>query len=195
MDLLIDIAQAAGLAAAAGLWPFLPLLLAGLLARADAGVDFTQTDYSFLEAAPFLAGVALATLVVLVLRPGARGGSRPGAVKAPLGLLALAAGALLFAGSLAGDGHVAWPGLVAGATCAALARAAAARLLARTAQRLDAGTRPTLVLYLAAAALILAGLSVLAPPVAVPALALLVWLLVGDRRRQGRKYAGLRVLR
>ena len=41
----------------------------------------------------------------------------------------------------------------------------------------------------------LAALSVVAPPVGVIGLALLLWLLVGGRRREGQKYAGLRILR
>ena len=40
-----------------------------------------------------------------------------------------------------------------------------------------------------------AGLSVLFPPLAVVFVAALVWLLLGGRRRQGEKYAGLRILR
>jgi hypothetical protein len=38
-------------------------------------------------------------------------------------------------------------------------------------------------------------LSVLAPPVGPIALILLLWLLVAGRRREGQKYAGLRILR
>ena len=46
-----------------------------------------------------------------------------------------------------------------------------------------------------AAGLVLAGLSVLVPPVSLVALAFLVWLLLQQRRRAGQKYAGLRILR
>jgi hypothetical protein len=42
---------------------------------------------------------------------------------------------------------------------------------------------------------LLAGLSVLAPPVGVIGLAALLWLLLAGRRREGEKYAGLRILR
>jgi hypothetical protein len=42
---------------------------------------------------------------------------------------------------------------------------------------------------------LLAALSVLAPPVGLIGLLLLVWLLVAGRRREGQKYAGLRILR
>jgi hypothetical protein len=195
MDLLLDIAQGAGLAAAAGVWPFTPLLAAGLLAGADAGLDFTGTDYAFLEGAPFLIGLGLATAIALLAGRRDAGEESADPVAAILAVIAVAGGALLFAGSLADDGHTAWPGLVAGVACAALGRAAAVRLLGRAGRRLDAGTRSTLVLYAAAGALALAGACVLAPPVALPALAFLAWLLVGDRRRRDSKYAGLRVLR
>ena len=42
---------------------------------------------------------------------------------------------------------------------------------------------------------LLAALSVLAPPVGVIGLLLLGWLLLAGRRREGQKYAGLRILR
>ena len=40
-----------------------------------------------------------------------------------------------------------------------------------------------------------AGLSVLAPPISLVALAFLAWLLIQQRRRADQKYAGLRILR
>jgi hypothetical protein len=44
-------------------------------------------------------------------------------------------------------------------------------------------------------ALLACGLSILFPPLAILVAAALAWLLVGGRRRQGEKYAGLRILR
>jgi hypothetical protein len=38
-------------------------------------------------------------------------------------------------------------------------------------------------------------LSVVGPPIGVIGLAALVWLLFSARRREGQKYAGLRILR
>ena len=55
--------------------------------------------------------------------------------------------------------------------------------------------RDWLPAYAEAGALALAGLAVLAPPVGLLALAFFAWLAVGQRRRDGRKYAGLRILR
>ena len=43
--------------------------------------------------------------------------------------------------------------------------------------------------------MLLAALSVVAPPVGPIALLLLLWLLFAGRRREGQKYAGLRILR
>jgi hypothetical protein len=43
--------------------------------------------------------------------------------------------------------------------------------------------------------LLLAGASILFPPLAILVLAGLGWLLAGGRRREGEKYAGLRILR
>jgi hypothetical protein len=50
-------------------------------------------------------------------------------------------------------------------------------------------------LYAEATGLLLAALSVVAPPVGPIALALLLWLLLAARRRGEQKYAGLRILR
>jgi hypothetical protein len=43
--------------------------------------------------------------------------------------------------------------------------------------------------------LVACGLSILFPPLALLVLAGLLWLLLGSRRREGEKYAGLRILR
>lgn len=196
MHLLLLIAQGAGLSAAVGIRPILPGLLAGALAAGNLGVDFDHTRYAFLESPGFLLALVLVLLAATVLE------RRLGAARAeagPLGAavagLGLGLGALLFAGSLADEGYVSWPGLVGGLVCAALAQAAVRSLFRRTRARLDAQSGAALSIYGEGAGLLLAGLSVLAPPVGIVALALLAWLLVTGRRREGRKYAGLRVLR
>src|SRR3954469_19255633 len=81
MAFVFDLLQGAGLAAAIGIRPFLPVLLAGALAAADAGLDFDGTDFSFLEAWPFLLGVL--ALVVVLDRARRRAG-QDGAERAPL---------------------------------------------------------------------------------------------------------------
>ena len=72
---------------------------------------------------------------------------------------------------------------------------AARTLFARVRRRLDAEAAGALPLYAEGAALVAAGLSILFPPLALLVVAALAWLLTGGRRREGEKYAGLRVLR
>jgi hypothetical protein len=82
-----------------------------------------------------------------------------------------------------------------GAACGALTAAAARSILQRTRRRLDAQAAAALPLYAAGAAVVVAGLSVAGPPLALLALAFFVRLLAGGKRREGEKYAGLRILR
>lgn len=196
MHLLLDIAQGAGLAVAVGVRPFLPALLAGALASANLGVDFGGTRYAFLEQAGFLLALVLLLVAVVAIerRLGADRLER-GPLGAAVAGLGLGLGALLFAGSLADEGFLSWPGLIGGLLCAAIAQAAARSLFRRTRARLDDAGRGALVLYAEGAGVAIAGLAVLAPPVGLVALALVAWLFVTGRRREGAKYAGLRVLR
>jgi hypothetical protein len=104
-------------------------------------------------------------------------------------------GALLFAGTLDDRFDTWWPGIPAGIACAALAAAAARSLLSRVRRRLDQEAAAALPVYVEGAALVLAGLSVLLPPLGLAGLVALGLLLVRSRRREGEKYAGLRILR
>ena len=67
MRYLLDMLQAAGLGSATGIRPFLPALVAGALGRADAGVDFEGTSFSFLESPVFLAALVVAVVLTVVL--------------------------------------------------------------------------------------------------------------------------------
>jgi hypothetical protein len=198
MHLVLYIGLGVGLAVAAGLRPFLPALLAGALAAGKAlGLTFAHSDFSFLQAGGWLVAVTAALLVSYVLQM--RVGSdrlELGPAGAALAGVGVGVAALLFAGTLAGQHDLAWPGLLGGAACGALSQAAVRPLLARTRARLpDRTARDALTLYLDGVALLLTGLVALLHPLGFVALALVVWLLVASRRRAGEKYAGLRILR
>ena len=196
MDFVLDLLQGAGIAAAIGIRPFLPVLLAGALASADVGLDFDGTDFSFLESWGFL--LAVLVLVMAVDFVGRRAGrdatERPPLLYVLL-IIALALGALLAAGSVADRSDDWWAGVIAGAACAALGFQAARSLFGRVRRRLDEQAAAALPVYAEAAALAAAGLSILFPPLAVLIIAALIWLLAGGKRRAGEKYAGLRILR
>ena len=196
MDFILDLLQGAGLAAAVGIRPFLPVLLAGALASADVGLDFSGTDFSFLEEWPFLLGVLV---VVAVLDVVGRRAGRDAVDRPPLlyilAAVALVLGALLAAGSVADRSSDWWAGAIVGVACAALGFQAARLLFARVRRRLDPQAANALPVYAEGAAVGAAGVSILFPPLALLVIGALIWLLFGGRRRADEKYAGLRVLR
>lgn len=196
MHLVFDIFQGLGIAAAVGIRPFLPALVVGALAAAGVQISFAHTDFAFLQEAPFLFGMAVGALALLLLeRSLARfAGSRRPLVIVVLGLT-LAIGALEFSGALAQNHYAVVGGVIGGVLCAALGAAATAPLLSRVRTRLDAQAASALPLFAEGAAVVFAALSVVAPPVGLIGLVLLAWLLVASRRREGEKYAGLRILR
>ncbi len=184
-----------GLALACGLRPYLPTLLAGALGSAGAlGVGFTQ-HFHFLQAGWWLIAVALVFVnsYLLQLRLGQE---RFQAVVAPaIAAQAVAAGALLFAGTLAAHGDAWWPGLIGGAAAAALALRASGPVIARARERLpDRAAREALTVYLDAVALLLAALVALLHPLGYVVVALLAWFAWRGRGRSAEKYAGLRIL-
>ena len=196
MDFVLDLLQGAGIAAAIGIRPLLPVLLVGALASVEAGIDFDGTDFSFLEKPPFLLGVLALVAVSDIARR--RLGDRAfdaGAGLAALAAVAVALGAIEAAGSLADRDHPVVPGFVVGAAAALLGLAAARSLFGRVRARLDPAAAGALPVYAEGLAVLAAGLSVLFPPLALVVLAALAWMLLGSRRREGEKYAGLRILR
>jgi hypothetical protein len=192
LKLLIDILQGAGLAGAAGVRPFLPALVAGALARANVGIDYEHTPFSFLERPGWLLAVVLALIAVVILH---RKGIAEDRVESATQGIGIGLGALLFAATLADHFHVWWPGLLAGGLCAALAGAATRSLMTRVRARLDAEARGALPVYLEGTAVLLAGLSVIVAPISLLALGFFAFMLRGGKRREGEKYAGLRILR
>jgi uncharacterized membrane protein len=196
----------AGLAAACGLRPFLPVLLAGALGSAGAlGVGFGQGHFHFLQSGWWL----LAVVVVLVLAYGlqfllglaptidpAERKRRNDPLAASLTGLAFGGGALLFAGTLAAHGDAWWPGVLGGFAVVGVAQRASGPVVVRARARLtDRASREALTVYLDAAALLFAALAALLHPLGYVAVALLAWFALRGRARKNEKHAGLRILR
>jgi hypothetical protein len=196
----------AGLAAACGLRPFLPVLLAGALASADAlGVSFSHDPFRFAEADWWLLVVAIAFVAAYALQlllgqsalpePDAER-ARPQPLAAALAGLSYGAGAVLFAGTLAAHGDAWWPGIIGGLAAVALAQRAVLPVFARARARLaDGAAKQALTVYLDAASLLVAVLVALLHPLGYVVLALLAWFALRGRARGEEKYAGLRILR
>jgi hypothetical protein len=195
MKLVLDILQGLGLASATGLRPFLPALLAGALAREDLGLDFDHTQFAFLESPWWLLALVVGLVVTMLARRLVEAG--PG--EAALSGLGIGLGALLCAASIDDRHKVWWYGLILGAIIAYLASSVSRQLFARVRARFssagDASAAAALPFYAEAAGLVVAGLSVLLPPLSIVVIGFLIALLVTGRRRAGQKYAGLRILR
>jgi hypothetical protein len=196
----------AGLAAACGLRPFLPVLLAGALASSSVlGVSFAHDPFRFAQADWWLLVVAVALVVAYAIQlllgmsalPDAdaeRGGPQP--LAAAIAGLGYGAGAVLFAGTLAAHHDAWWPGLLGGLAIVWLTQRSVLPVFARARARLADGTaKQALTVYLDAVSLVLAALVALLHPLGYVALALLVWLALRGRARGEEKYAGLRILR
>jgi hypothetical protein len=204
--IFFDIGLGAGLAAACGLRPFLPVLLAGALGSASAlGVSFSHGSFRFLQAGWWLLAVtvvlALAYALQLLLRlsptldPRARG-QRDSLLAACLSGLAFGTGAALFAGTLAAHGDASWPGVLAGFAVVGLAQRASGPVILGARTRLtDRAAREALTVYLDAAALVLAALVCALHPLGYVLVAMLAWFTWRGRSRAEEKYAGLRILR
>ncbi|HMD57096.1 MAG TPA: DUF4126 family protein [Solirubrobacteraceae bacterium] len=194
-----------GLAAACGLRPFLPLLLAGALASAGIlGVTFGSGSFHFLQNEWWLLAVAVALVLAYACQLGLGlpatpevddGRLREGPFAAALEGLGYGAGALLFAGTLAAHGDAWWPGVIGGLAAAALAARAVAPIIARSRARLpDRAAREALTVYMDASSLLIAALVALLHPLGYVVVALFAWLLLRGRLRAGERYAGLRIL-
>ncbi|MBA3808400.1 MAG: DUF4126 family protein [Solirubrobacterales bacterium] len=196
----------AGLAAACGLRPFLPVLLAGALASSKVlGVSFALDPFHFLRAGWWLLAVAVAFVLAYAVQlllgqaptldPDSSR-TRPDPLAAALVGVAYGTGALLFAGTLAAHRDAWWPGLIGGLLAVWVAQGAVGPVIARARKRLpDRAAREALSVYLDAASLVFAGLVALLHPLGYVLLAALLWLLASGRTRAGEKYAGLRILR
>jgi hypothetical protein len=138
----------------------------------------------------------------LALAVGAIGGSLIGAtsgaegLNAALAVGAAVAGALLLGWSLTQADHPAWPGWPVGALAALFSLAVVGGVVTGARDRAGAeGSASALAVPALLAAVVLAGISLAFGPIALVALAALVYLAVARRRRSQRKYEGLRSLR
>jgi hypothetical protein len=205
-----DIGLGAGLAAACGLRPFVPVLLAGALASSRAlGVAFVHGHFRFLESDWWLLAAAAALVLAYALQlllgmapsldtsaTRSQDVSGPDLLAATIAGIAYGTGALLFAGTLAAHGDAWWPGLLAGLTVVWVVQRASAPVIVRARTRLsDRAAREALTVYLDAAALVLAALVAALHPLGYVAVALLAWFAWRGRARSDQKYAGLRILR
>ncbi|HYM46624.1 MAG TPA: DUF4126 family protein [Solirubrobacteraceae bacterium] len=195
-----------GLAAACGLRPFLPLLLAGALASAGAlGVSFAEAPFHFLQSSWWLLIVTVTLALAYALQLAFRLAPaidprdryrRNDPLAASLTGLGMGAGALLFAGTLAAHGDSPWPGMIGGFLAVGLAQRASGPVILGARARLpDRPAREALTVYLDATSLLLAALVALLHPLGYVALALLAWFLWRGRSRAEDKHAGLRILR
>lgn len=198
LHLIFDIFQGLGIAAAIGVRPFLPALVAGALAAGGVELSFLHTKVHFLQQPVFLLVMVVAILLLAFAeRRLGTGNARPLALL--LGVCAVVLGALFCGGAFAHYHHhqhaLIWIGLAVGIVCALVGVAATQPLLARVRSRLDAETGGVLPVVTDVTAGLAGGLSVIAPPIGIIVLLALLWLLIAGRGRSDRKYAGLRILR
>src|ERR1700749_5004463 len=112
MHYVFDLLQGMGIAAAIGIRPFLPALLAGALASGDIGLDFDHTKFSFLEQPGFLI-----VIVILVAAFGLyerRNDSTLPPMAYVILTISFVLGALFATASIADHSSDWWPGIPIG---------------------------------------------------------------------------------
>jgi Domain of unknown function (DUF4126) len=203
--IFFDIGLGAGLAAACGLRPFLPVLIAGALGSAKVlGVDFPAGNWHFLQSSWWLLAAAVAFAASYVLQillnlaplvdPVSREPKRDPLAAALTGL-AFGAGAALFGGVLGAHGDAVWPGVLGGFVIVGLAQRVAGPVIVGARARLtEKGPRDALTLYLDSAAALVAVLVAALHPLGYLVVVGLILLVLRRRSRSDEKYAGLRIL-
>jgi hypothetical protein len=194
MDLFLAISQGIGVSIACGFRAFLAPLVVAVMARGNLAIDFDGSGWEFLESIPFIVA-----MVVLVAASTAYERPPRQIPRVPMAIAAGTLGALEFGGTLATEGYSAPPGIVGGALCAVLGLFAMVAFVGGAQARLAASGENEaggfLNLIGDGAAVITAALGVLISPISFVPLAFCIWVLVSHRRRAGKKYEGLRVLR
>ncbi|HZO58579.1 MAG TPA: DUF4126 family protein [Solirubrobacterales bacterium] len=192
MDLFLAISQGIGTSLATGIRALLVPLFVGVMARLNVGIDFERTGFEWLEAVWWLA--LLAALVVAAWLVDRSDIDVPEGVWA---VVAMGLGGMLFAGALEDENYFGEAGIVPGMACALLGFLAARAFLGGAVDRLAARGESggTINALGDVAALAVAALAVLLPPVSLAAVAFCLWVLLARRQRAGQKYEGLRILR
>ncbi len=191
MTYLLDLLQGIGIAAAAGVSPFLPLAVAAVAGLLKLGANYEGTSFSALQSPVVLALAVVLAVVAFVLRRRLESGTGQRVMLA----LGVVFGAVVTAATVADNSGTWWPGLIAGGLAALVTGLGAQSLLQRTRARLDEDGQTTLAAGATLGALAAAVLAVVLPPLGLIAVIAGVWLYVGGRRREASKHAGLRVLR
>lgn len=191
MTYLLDLLQGIGIAAAAGVSPFLPLAVAALAGLVGLGANYDGTSFEVLQSPVVLVLSIVLAVVAFVLRRRLEDGAG-GRVMLALGMVF---GAVVTAATLADNSSTWWPGLIAGALAALVTGLGVQSLLRRTRARLDNDSQTTLAVGATLGAVVVAILAVVLPPLGLIAVIAGVWLYIGGRRRESSKHAGLRVLR
>jgi len=139
---------------------------------------------------------AICQALGIALAVGALAGATgpQGGTSAVLEWLAAAVGAAAAALSMSIDDRSILGGIAVGAVGGWLAARVISSIVFGAAKRAESGFGG-IGLVVSLAALALAGLSILLPPVSLVALLALAWLAIARRRRAQRKYEGLRILK
>ena len=188
VHLAFDIFQGIGVAAAVGIRPFLPALAVGALAAGDVEIHFKGTRLLFPPGRAVPARDGRRRDRAGAGRAAARRRAARDAVRSrscsPRSSMAL--GALLFAGALCRRRLRDLARAVGGVRVRGRSGPPRpGRCCARVRARLDADAAGALPLFAEGAALAARGAVGVAPPVGPIALALLLWLLLAGRRRDG----------
>jgi hypothetical protein len=142
----------------------------------------------------FLLAICQALGIALAIGALAGALGPQGGISAMLEWVAAAIGAAAGALSMSADDRSIIVGIVVGAFGGWLAARVISSIVFGAAKRAETGFGGVGVVV-GVAALVLAGLSILLPPVSLVALLALGWLAIARRRRADRKYEGLRSLR
>jgi hypothetical protein len=191
VETLFAVGTGVGLSSIAGIRAFLPLVLIGLFAR--LGLFTLPAPFGLLEDWLVIGALVVLALLESVLDKIPALESIVGVVQIPI---RIAAGAVLFSAALgAGLDVEAIPELAAGGAIAGLV-AVLRYFLRPSAKASEAGVSASFLSSVEDVVALLGGvIAVLVPLVSLALVAFLLFFFFRVKRRRGRKYGGLRILR